>query len=990
MGRDHPEDALLPIKSRPTIMPHPITMPKPRSSPRTSLHRSLTERGSLRGMSIPPNRRRNSGTGGQRGSAEAVVLVGFVIIVGLGLLLEQASPELVRIIAITFCTLLLLSMITGMVMRHRAKSRQALASAREWEEETEAAKDKEDDPPNPPDSARLPPGGTAVLLFLLSLTASAVSQHALPIQVLVPEGTSLSALASGGIPVPEFLQIRSAADVELVDGDGHPVPASIEVTARRPRGEAELGTARWLLLTAPWNPNLHPAWILRPRASTPSAKNPTETAERGSSPASRGQQEAPISSLSFEGKSYFREIRIILTDEQGTDLEWQPDHHVVEWEDDIYRRHFWSGPLGASLRATLRITKPRDLPYTDLEFAIENPGSCPFGKSDGTNYFRRLRVEMPFEQSAVTVVDGVREERHSPPVTIELLSERATRSTDWSKLLFSNISAGGKSERSQGAHLGVIGWEWADQSAATLARRDAAFEHPTSFRVNPEGLVIDLLPAGGTGPHYAGVYSSPHNPASVPEPRSLVAYRLEGGRHKVFAHRLYFSRGPLSASHLHAVRNSFDTPPLLSAHPEYLCGLGSPGFLISPFREDREPNRVRWQQFLRLLIDDNAADVVPNTGKKGLPRFLREGGNANHVEPYGWHNHGDLPWAEGYSSLHYDHPRSHFSAFIASGDRRFFDRGVRMLLHQRDLDMVHTTPADTFSGGQRYEKGWYHGNGMNPSQSHHWIGGIYLHYVLTGDPRSRQTLLEAGDYLLRINSHQWHGRYSARLVGWPLDNLVTRWLLDGDDRFRERARASIERFGELEQQDGGLGYVLNQAVRHDPSGTPASMQGWMHGIFLSAACRYVMETKDRTPLPLMKRVAQHLQEKVVVRSVRLTGRHEPAKCHNLWAPNGFTKATTTQYAWAPMAALAQMAYLTGDLEMWAVAEDLFESCIRFFGGPPPRGIPNFDQPSTWTPISLRMTFSNTESKIVGQISLFSMGFHWLAERMKEGSTHRAR
>jgi hypothetical protein len=690
-----------------------------------------------------------------------------------------------------------------------------------------------------------------------------------------------------------------------------------------------------------------------------------------------------LSSLSVKGKRPFKCFRLILSDEKGVEHSWVPNPPECELEDEVQSRWSWKGPLGPQLHATLRVVQARNLDQIDVSITIENPGRCPFSSPEGTVYFKAIRAEVLFTESMEAGFDGIAKTPLALPLDIQLGSELALRAEDWSRLLNYQVKDPGRGTRKQsGIHPGVVAGRWPNQTGLVLARRDAAYEHPTGFHLHAEKLVLDLLSQGGTGPHYAGIYGSPHNPADVPDPRSLVAYRFEGGRHKTFTHRILFTQIEPTADECQSLANSLATPPLIKAHPEYVCGPGSPGFLISPFRDDKNPNRMRWQQLLRILVDDDASDDVPNSGKKGMPKFLREGGNAHHVNPYGWHNFGDLPWADGYASLHYDHPRTHFSAFLASGDRRYFDSGLRMLLHQRDVDMVHTSPDDPYTGGQRYEKGWYHGNGMAPSQSHHWIGGLYLHYVMTGDPQTRATLVEAGRYLLSINSHQWHGLYSARLAGWPLDNLVTAWLLDGDPVFKERARATIDRFEVLEKTYGSKGYVLNPATRHDPSGTPACMQGWMHGIFLSAAARYVIETQDREPMPLLQRVAQHLATEITVRSSQVGNRFEPAKCHNLWAPGGYTKSTTTQYAWAPMAGMAQVAWLTGDEKLWEVADDLFTSCVRFFQGAPPRQVPVLNRSSTWSPISMRMSFSNTEEKILGQIGFFSMGYHWLQSQMK--------
>lgn len=61
-----------------------------------------------------------------------VILTSFVAIACLAILLESAPASVVRVIAISFCILLLVSMAAGLWARSRVKKRRAREMASEW------------------------------------------------------------------------------------------------------------------------------------------------------------------------------------------------------------------------------------------------------------------------------------------------------------------------------------------------------------------------------------------------------------------------------------------------------------------------------------------------------------------------------------------------------------------------------------------------------------------------------------------------------------------------------------------------------------------------------------------------------------------------------------------------------------------------------------------------------------------------------------------
>ena len=934
----------------------------------------------------------------QTGGAELVVLIGFVVVVAIAFGLEQLAPSTIRIIAITFCCLLLLAVFTGLIMRSRAKRRHARMMAEQFLQELEAEEERSSTTENDGASAS---GGTSKSLPLILLATlatlpglTAQTPLILPLTLDPPSSGPASCLATGAVPLPHWLAVRDASQLCIADSAGAEIPARLVLTARRPGSNGQRGTARWVhITTVPQQGSPHQFNLRLRKDLQEDGRPPTPEDASGESMlqvAAGNTTESTFATLTADHRVFFaRAMRLKLRKEDGTaetltDGTWSEDHTPA-----VINRWSFAGRFPSGLEVDILVTTSPRTPCANLRITLRNTGPCPFSKPDGTVYLKALTLEL-------LPAEGCQRQGLSDPevlsrnatsssrfTSIQLGANEVKRSKNWEQELFvERRNAEGVSQRTAGPHSGMALAFGSGALPLAIGRKHAARNHPTGFRTVDSKLVMDLLPLGGSGPYFRGIYGSPHDPKKEPEPRTLTAYRLEGGRQKTFHYDLVWRASGLDnnqdvLTHLALAMNS---PTLLKAPPEYLANVGDVGFYFSEFRKSQDVLRNRWQQFLRILVDDNAADHIPNTGLKGLPRLLREGGNAGHVNPFGWHNFGDLPWANGYCSLHYDHPRTLFLAYMASGDRRFFDTAIPMLEHQRDLDMVHSTDADQYQGAQRYEKGWYHGNARGPQQSHAWLGGLYLHWVLTADPLTRKTLDKAGGYMMRIATHKWHGKYAARLAGWPVDNLVTLWLMDGEDRYIQRARATIQRFEELEQLCGGKGYVLNKATKHDPTNRPAVMQGWMHAIMLQASARYVLEVGDRSPIPLLKRMADHLVDNIYIPSRRNGDSFTPAMARNMWAPNGYTKDQSTHYGWALVDALGRMAHITGSDRFRRAADDLFESGVLFFQGKLGREIPHPDRPKSYSPVSARMRFSNTESKVLGQIGLFGMSYFTMRDR----------
>lgn len=821
---------------------------------------------------------------------------------------------------------------------------------------------------------------TPAAVVMALLAAAAPGQSLRLLQVPTP-GPGLPVLQGGGLPVPPGTGITAGTDLRVTGPSGEAVPADIRILAGGPDGEA-----RWIhvAVTSQGNADGDKPLVLSLRSKDAPPAGPEMHLDNEEGRVDAGCLKVHLGSgdpvlvkgVERDGSRLPLGLKLRLVGPDGRSRTFAPGSHVVEHRGRVFTRLRWRGDLGEGLAATVRLTVVRKSPVLLLEVRLENPGPVGLfpGIPDGTHYLDALTVELETPGGGSQPAAGWDGAAwRDLPLVVDLPEIRRPARDRHRNLVYRSRGPG---ETREGlGHPGVVALRSGGQEL-WVGRPHARFEAPARFTLRAGSCAVHLLPEGGCGPRYRGRYGIPGKRGEV-DPSSLEHYRLEGGRWKTFRLGLMpRAASPGAARVTASLQNALEHPPALIPEPPYVPRIAGPGFLMAPFSEDPDPGLARYQRMLRILVDDSQATPLQGLGRIGLPAFLRRGGTYGGVHPYGWFDFGDIPWAEGWCSLHYDLPRTLLAGYLAGGDRRFLDRGCTMARHQRDVDTVHSAPGARYRGAQRYEKGWWHGNAFPPAPSHQWITGLFLHHVLTGDPGSLEALHQSGDYLLSLGAPSWSGLYGARMVGWPLDNLVTLWLLDGDKRWLREGRGIIRRFQELEAGFGGAGYVLNRAHRDPDRGRPARMQSWMHAIFLASCCRWVLQTGDRSPLPLIRRMAVHLVEHTYIPPRREKGRgFVPARVYEFWAPDGHRKNPSVHLTWVLLDGLAHAALVLEDRELARTCGEIFHGLTRFHQWGPGSGPADPENPATWSPISARLTmFPGSESKILSNIGRFGMSW----------------
>jgi hypothetical protein len=536
-------------------------------------------------------------------------------------------------------------------------------------------------------------------------------------------------------------------------------------------------------------------------------------------------------------------------------------------------------------------------------------------------------------------------------------------------------SVGGSVQDSGNRHAGAVSISTGTRSVAACVDRFWQ-NFPKSFTASGNKLSVGLWPSFGSGPLFTGQFGVP-SPIGA-DPLSLANYRFEGGRWKTYATTLSFKSGAAHSSAELASMAEKVNNPLMCRLQDLSVAFTANAFgqLLTERRPWNDVGRDRYERILDVMAKDSAASNQPSLGQIGLPGFHARGGTYGGQQSFGWENFGDIPWGDGYSSLHYDHNWGVLINWYRTGDYAFFDVGRDMAAHRRDYDQYHSRDtSDPSRGGQFYEKGHFHGNFGKPEQSHTWVGGLLLYYAMTGDEGSREAALEVASFLMRANLHNWNGWSGARILGWNLENLVDLYNYVGDPAYITRASATADRWNDLDLQNGGGGFVLNPGY----GAGNEHAEVWMHSIVMNALAKYFYATADGSVLPSMARMASWMCNSCIATmpSGSMSSR-TVARVWTDWAPT-FQADPSIHHCWGVIEALANAALCTQNFAYFTMADTLFESTARYFQGIQPPGPMNYTNTSSFCPIAYRLVgYPGAESKIMSNIAKWGHAYLTLA------------
>lgn len=283
--------------------------------------------------------------------------------------------------------------------------------------------------------------------------------------------------------------------------------------------------------------------------------------------------------------------------------------------------------------------------------------------------------------------------------------------------------------------------------------------------------------------------------------------------------------------------------------------------------------------FLQPLTGDHAA--LANQAIEGPDRFEVK---RERIDEFGWRHFGEIYGdhegvrkTEGWPLIsHYNNqydPIAGFACqFLRTGDPRWWHLMGELASHVVDIDVYHTSrdkaaynhglfwhtyhygEADTATHRTypRSALGRTHGGG--PSADHNYTTGLMLHYFMTGDPRSRDTVIDLADFVIAIDDgrrtvFRWldrgdTGRAMASAPGYfgpgrgpanSLNALVDGYRLTGFERFRQKI-------------DQLVGRVIHPEDDIAARRLDVPEQRWFYTMFLQSLGKYLHDKAERGEL----------------------------------------------------------------------------------------------------------------------------------------------
>lgn len=810
-------------------------------------------------------------------------------------------------------------------------------------------------------------GFRAFVFAWFALTTAAFAQDSRPLVLadLVETSTVLAGQATAwmrfGVPLSEAAGVLSADEVALVTKDGRPLVARRRIVSRwGGRADDVKRPAKWIHVTtaAPADSEFRLVRGVQPPGTLKVDRSKDVvtvtqrffTLEINARPAA-----AFLAALrSAEGEATLGSGgELHLEDEAGKIVTAPPWVLVgLDADDAAADAHWRTAAMGLEFNARLHLAA--ESPDLVLDFQMVNRG--PFGHMETQSahvYFRRVALSLPAllrPARAATARGGVdlgdkqlsALSQHVTPKNAAYPAERMPYQI-WHGT--TQIAAG---ERLPGAL--AVGDGRNSVSYAVERFWSAA---PKALAVAAGTVILDVFPAGGTGPEHWGQYGDPVGKGVLDE-RSTKAYRFEGGRaYTTRAIVRITASDPDSEAERAAA--TVDHPIHAMALPEATLASKAVGVPYDLRRVRRSTAGARFERMMEMFVDDGAADSQPNMGQVGMPAFIARGGTYGKQVFHGWLNDGDLAWGDGYSSLHYDWPFVMLLNYLRSGDPRHFETARAMSRHRADIDQDHDALSTSkLRGGQFYEKGYWHGNYYHPAPSHTWLGGPVLHYLLTGDEGSLEAAKLARDFFHRQGLDQWGGDWGVRIPGWTIEAMLWLWWAFGDPADLDYATAVAKNVERIESERfGKRGFVINRQMK------PASEQPWMMNIFFNAVARHALLTGSEEFRPFMRRMLAFFDGHT------LAGPPSAAAVYRYVNPEtGLKKEPGVHLAWPMCASFAYAALALRDAERAESAVALFEGAVRRYQESPAGEL---------SPIAFRMmNYPASESKIWSNIALWGM------------------
>jgi hypothetical protein len=239
-------------------------------------------------------------------------------------------------------------------------------------------------------------------------------------------------------------------------------------------------------------------------------------------------------------------------------------------------------------------------------------------------------------------------------------------------------------------------------------------------------------------------------------PRQFAdVHEIQGGEQKTHTFTLAFGGDPMARDAAFWGR----APSTAAATPEWYAATEAIPYL-APAGEDVDPR-------YRVLVDAAIA------GEEAFERKRET------IDEYGWRNFGDTyadhenpfsgeaePIVSHYNNQ-YDAVYGFAAQFMRTGDARWWRLMTELAVHVTDIDIYHTDrDKAAFSNGLFWHTFHYVGAGKSshrsyprrdnvcgggPANEHNYASGLRLHWLLTGDPLSREAAIGLAAWVINMD-----------------------------------------------------------------------------------------------------------------------------------------------------------------------------------------------------------------------------------------------
>ncbi|MGD9497849.1 MAG: hypothetical protein AB7Y46_16220, partial [Armatimonadota bacterium] len=349
---------------------------------------------------------------------------------------------------------------------------------------------------------------------------------------------------------------------------------------------------------------------------------------------------------------------------------------------------------------------------------------------------------------------------------------------------------GDQVEATEGRKNAAVGLAWEEGGARrslAITMRDFWQMYPKAYSARGSRLAAEIFPELPAD-QYAGIELTPLESTQRYYWFRDGCYQIPMGVALSYD-LLFYAFDDTAAKEM--MDAAWDSIPLLSATPEWMCVSGAFG--------DLEPERqgvfASYQQWV-----DEGFEALEQRRKR--------------VREYDWLSFGDTHGERmvNWTNQEYDLQWGLLVQFARSGDWRYFDRAEEAARHTAAVDTVSSAPQQSLLGLQKaHSLGHVGGFTMvRPAEAqywfdagiwnsgHMWSQGTYAAYCLTGDRRYLEAAQLLADWIAR-ECTRTIDRWVHRNYGWmtiaalgAYDTVPNPWHLNAARLFGEIVAAKID------------------------------------------------------------------------------------------------------------------------------------------------------------------------------------------------------